>query len=251
MNLAEYQRAFMRVSLALEPSADDLVLLGDEARFRMYRHMIRTRLESMAKVAFHTTCSLTGEAAFSAAFARYLAEHGPRTPLIRDVIAGFGGFAEQDQVLLARSPESAAALRFERAKWEVAYQPGVFAQVGRDGVRELDFEGSLVLSPVLRVLDLEYPVHRGEPELRERRPLSLLVYRPPSSDDVRWYPTTPFFAALVRRAQASQAEPLSMTVRQTAGELARPLDQELLEELSDQLTLAMQRAVVAGVRSVA
>lgn len=252
MRLAEYQRAVMRVSFDLEPSASDLALLGDEQRFRMYREMIRGRLEDMAQIAFKLALAEVGEAAFRASFARFLAAGGVRSPYIREVVAAFGVFAAEDRALLDAAPDTARDLfLFEHAKWEVAYVPAQVPRIGDDGLRELDFEGYPVLNPVLRVLSLSGA-------LRERcevptAPLSgdgrfvLLVYRPHQGNDVRWWGVSPFFARLLAHFQSGERT-VADAVRGAADQERRAVDESLLEELATDLTLAVQRGVVLGVR---
>lgn len=249
MNLAEYQRAMIGDSFALEANEQGERALGNPERFRLYRHMIRTRLLGMAQVAFKQTLASCGERPFAACFERYLALHPPRSPLIRDVIAAFGAYARSDQQLLAGAPAQLPDLLcFELAKWTLAYQPCVRPKLGEDGVRELDFEGALVLNPVLALLRLAHPVHAaidGDPIAAAET--ELLVYRPDGVDEVRWYVADPLFAEIVRRAGGTE-ETLAELVRSVAGQQGRGLDGELLESLASSLTLALQRGVVVGVR---
>jgi hypothetical protein len=258
--LAEYQGTMLRVSFALEPAPEDLAALQDVERFRMYRAMIRNRLRDMAQVAFKLTLAQIGAAAFGACFDRYLAARPPRSPLIRDVVADFGPFALADGALLASGPAFLAdLLRFEEAKWRVAYAPAQRLVVGEGGVRELDFEGTPLLNPTLRALSLVYSVHTlvdtrepaREPgvdtgESLTPQPLTLLMYRPAAVDEVRWYVAEPFFAALLARAQGGQS--LAELVRAVAVEREVALDQALLEALATSLTLAVTRGVLIGVR---
>lgn len=252
MNLADYQRAVLRLSLALEPSAADLALLGDEARFRLYRHMIRSRLAGMAEVAFKGTYDLVGEPAMQASFARFLAEVGPRSRLIREVIADFGRFAQRDRSLLDRTPpETADLLCFELAKWEVAYVPAHYPALGERGLREFDFEGQAVMNPTLRQLRLAAPVLATcklspVPAIQGSH-FALLVYRPPALNDVRWWVVGAFFAALTQRLVRGDGS-VAEAVQAVAHDQQRAVDETLLDELATDLTLAVQRGVLLGVR---
>lgn len=260
MKLAEYQRAVMRVSFDLEPSASDLALLGDEQRFRMYREMIRGRLEGMAEIAFKLALAQVGEAAFHGSFARFLAAGGVRSPYIREVVAAFGLFAAEDRALLDaasnavpdRTPETTRDLfLFEHAKWEVAYVPAQLPRLGDDGLRELDFEGYPVLNPVLRVLSLSAALRElcevpTAPATADGR-FILLVYRPHQGNDVRWWGVSPFFARLLAHFQIGERT-VADAVRAAADQERREVDESLLEELATDLTFAVQRGVVLGVR---
>jgi hypothetical protein len=243
--LLAYQRALTRVSLAREPSADDLALLGDPARFRMYRAMVRNRLEGMARVAFARTLEAVGEGAFTACFARYLEQVPPASPLIREVSAGFAEFALAEGTLFHGAASHALdMLRFEQAKWRVAYSDVPQPRVGEDGVRELDFERAPVLNPLLRCLRLSHRVH--EPELRADLTL-LFVYRPAGVDQVRWYTAEPWFFELVEACLA-RSVPLAEAVRTTCERCALTLDESFLERLSGAIAVALERGVLVGSR---
>lgn len=251
MKLAEYQRAVIEASFAREPSNALFQSLGNPERFRIYRHMIRTRLNGMAHVAFARSAEALGAQLFDDCFDGYLADAPPKSGLIRDVIADFGPYVSRDRALLARGPLYLRdLLRFEESKWRLAYAPCVRPKVGVDGVRELDFEGVLVRNPVLVQLVLTYPVHTLEsvPQSLEAKPCTLLMYRPDGVDEVRWYAAEPLFAAILARATNTD-ETLVELVRNVAAQQQRALDEELLDTLSTSLTIALQRGVLVGVRS--
>ena len=249
MSLADYQRSFMRASFAAQPEERDLQWLGERDRFLLYRQMIRGRLLGMVRVAFKESEAHVGRAAFEASFSRFLDREPPRSRLLRDVVAAFGDFARRDRDLLDSAPAYLAdLLRFEECKWRVGYVKATFASEGEDGVRALDFAGVLVLNPTLVQLSLDYPVHRvGSDEPIERRPTHLLIYRPPGDDGLRWYAVKPFFAALIERGR-SQKEPLAESVRAAAEACGLAVDQALVEQLSSDVTLAVSRGVILGVR---
>jgi hypothetical protein len=248
VNLAEYQRAVLRVSYALDPRDGDFESLGDVERFRMYRAMIRNRLRDMAHVAFKQSLSALGATRFDACFDRYLEASPPRSPLIRDVVADFGPFARIDPLLREAVPAYLGdLLRFEEVKWRVAYAPAALPKIGEDGVRELDFEGIPVLNPSLVVLALEHAVHTLPAAPPAPSLLQLLVYRPPAGDDVRWYAAEPLFAEIVARARDG-THSLTDLVRAAAAHCGLLLDAALLDTLATSLTLALSRGVVIGVR---
>lgn len=249
MDLASYQRAFMRMSFAAEPEAEDLACVGASEAALLYRHMIRTRLLGMAKVAFRVSCELLGESAFDACFARSLAANPPTSPLIREVIAEFAPFARGDAALLASGPAFLTdLLRFEEEKWRLAYA------LSPDGIRaplaELDFVGAPVWNPLLSLLPLAHPVHTlssGVGAVLAAEPCDLFMYRPPTNDEVRWYKADPFFAALVRRSRAHPALSFGELIPGVAEARGVPVDHDLLESLATSLTLAVERGVLLGV----
>jgi hypothetical protein len=244
--LLAYQRAVMRVAFAPEPAAEDLARLEDVPGFGLYRHMLRTRLLGMSKVAFKNSFAALDAGAFEACFTRYLAERPPRSAFIRDVVADFGPFARADAQLLAAGPPFLCdLLAFEELKWRLSYLAGAYPR-GEDGLRELDFEGRPVWNFSLRVLPLRHAVHTSS-EAPAALPCDLLMYRPQAVDEVRWYVGDPFFVALLRRSLAHE-ETLAELVQRVAAERAQAIDAALLETLATSLTLALQRGLLLGVR---
>jgi hypothetical protein len=246
MNLADYQRTLVRLSFAREASEADFAEFADRARFVMYRQMIRSRLLGMARQAFQATMEVVGNQAFELAFERYLAASPPRSPLIRDAIADFGPFASQDSQLLSEAPAFAADLvRFEEAKWRVAYRKRV---LGEGAPREFDFSGVPVFNAALEQLSLAHRVHELEGGCCRAEPCQLLVYRPPQHDDLRWYVPDPLFSQVLSCARTQPATSLAELVRNASQLLGKALDEVLLEELASGVTLALQRGVLLGSR---
>jgi hypothetical protein len=248
MELTAYQSAFLRLSFALQPDERDLAAVGAREQALLYRHMIRARLLGMAKVAFKGALSALGEEPFAAGFARYLSEVPPHSPLIRDVIADFGHFARADALLTAGAPLYVDDLLcFEEHKWRLAYV--LAPDVERAALGELDFVGRPVWNPVFRCLSLAHPVHTLEAGAAAlaREPCELFMYRPPGSDEVRWYKADAFFAALVRASLASPERSLGELVPTLASAREVVVDQALLESLATSLTLAVERGLLLGV----
>ena len=239
MNLLEYQRAVLRLSLSLAPDAREL------PAFSLYRHMVRTRFVAMARVAFRRSWSLLGEAACEASFARFLDSPGPRSPILREVIASFGEHACADPTLLAQAhPAAVDLLRFELAKWRIAAADARTPPTWQ--VRELDFEGVLVPNPNLSSLALQHEVaEEGEPS-SALDPHTLLVYRREGEEHVHWYRAPALLADLL--APSAQHGQTLATLVQAAFARRREAPEELLEELAQALTVALERGVLKGVR---
>jgi hypothetical protein len=247
VNLREYQQAVVRVSLAEETPLAELSRLGEEQGFALYRHMIRTRLLGMTKIAFQHSHAAASAAAFEACFARYLAARPPQSPFIRDVVADFAPFARADAALLAEGAAFLSdLLAFEEHKWRLSYLAGAVPSLGEDGLRELDFEGRPVWNFSLRVLPLAYAVHVSS-SAPGQAAADLLMYRPHGVDEVRWYVGDPFFVALLTRSWTC-AETLAELVQRVAAGRAQAVDTALLESLATSLTLALERGLLLGVR---
>jgi hypothetical protein len=248
MDLLAYQRAFMRMSFAAEPNEHDLSAVGEREQALLYRHMIRTRLVGMAKVAFKATLGVVGEDAFARCFARYLAAMPPQSALIRDVIAEFGPFARGDlELALGAPPYLVDLLYFEEHKWRLAYLWAPALE--QAALRELDFAGLPRWNPVFRCLSLAHPVHDFASKAQgcAADPCELFIYRPAGSDQVRWYKADPFFAALARRSLANPRASFGELIPGLSEERGVTVDQALLESLATSLTLAIERAVLLGV----
>ncbi|MDB4975408.1 MAG: hypothetical protein JWN48_3749 [Myxococcaceae bacterium] len=236
MNLAAYQRAVLERAFALE---SEPVLPG----FELYRQLIRARFSSMAQVAFRRSWLLLGERACAESFARFLASHRPRSPILREVIASFGDFALDDRALLAGAAAWAPdLLRFEASVWRVASADD--RSLGE--LRDVDFEGVLVFNPTLVQLALQHDV--SEPT-RESVTLShtLLVYRRRGQDQVHWYRAPALLRELLALA-GEQERPLGELVRTLFAQRSAAEGEALLEELAAALTTAVERDVLWGVR---
>lgn len=248
MDLASYQRAFMRMSFAAEPDQGDLSAVGGREQALLYRHMIRTRLVGMAKVAFKALLEVVGEEALAHCFDRYMAAAPPRSALIRDVIADFGPFVRGDLELVRGAPAYLVDLsRFEEHKWRLAYLWAPSPE--QSALRELDFAGMPSWNPVFRCLSLAHAVHHFETKAAgsAAEPCELFMYRPAGSDQVRWYKADPFFAGLVRRSLANRRANFGELIPAVAAERGVTVDQALLEALATSLTLAIERGVLLGV----
>ena len=250
MNLVEYQRTVLRVCFDAEASPSDLESLGGSAVWTdVYRPMVRRRLRNMAKTAYGRALGEVGDAGFDASFSRFLVERPPASGLIREVIAAYGTFAQADTELLSgTAPHVAELFAFEQAKWEIGYVPGHYPAVGEQGVRDFDFQGEVVLNPTLRLLhfrhNVQTPAADGGCVAGETR---LLVYRPPEVDAARWFAVDHFPAVLFERWLGG-APAVADGIRAAATASGRAVDESLLGELSNVLTLAVQRGVVIGAR---
>jgi hypothetical protein len=211
-------------------------------------------------VAYRRSWALLGEAPCAASFARFLAETPPQSPIIREVILAFARFAERDEVLFEQAPPEARDLmRFEAAKWRVA---GAAAElcpparadastVGCEALREVDFDGVLVVNPTLQRLALEHVVDDEAARTGARELHTLLVYRRRDEDDVRWYRAPALLAELLVLAAGSEFA--QATLGALVAELVRRRGpapeqvEELLTILTGDLAVAVERSVLWGV----
>jgi len=243
MKLSEYQRAMVELSFA-----EREVMPEELAAFGLYRHMIRARLFAMAQVAFRRTWALLGDEACSASFSRYLALYPPRSALIREVISSFGAFAEVDVLLLgAGAAHAGDLLRFEGAKWRVGSAPFDSALMGAK-LREVDFDGVLVVNPTLEWLSLSFAVTEESAAASSH---TLFVYRRRDSDDVRWYRGSSSFAALLSLHSSRSGASLGSLVQElfSSGVFSGSDVGASLSDLAAELAVAVERDVLWGVLS--
>jgi hypothetical protein len=219
--LAAYQRAMVSLAFAEDDAHPHI------PGFALYREMIRARLFAMARLAYARSFSV---ADLEGGFARYLADQPPSSPLIREVIAGFGPYAEAE----AGPAYLPSLLRFETAKWQVASLPYPELEAG-----ELDFAGRLVVNPTL----LRVPLTHAVTEDDRADPHTLLVYRRPDDDGVRWS-RLPRLAELLAEDAPDQA--LSVRVSAYFARGGDSADEAGLTRLADELTVAVERGIVLG-----
>lgn len=252
MRLEDYQRALVSLSFAEAPA------LGAFGPLALYRDLVRSRLFAMARQAYRRFWASVGEPACNASYARFLAERPPTSPLIREVIGAFAPFAEGDRALFDRAPGHARSLlRFEAAKWRVAYAPDAAVEArasarGRNDndpndLRELDFEGVLVVNPTLELVEVEHAIdERGEAGAHAD-PHTLLVYRRPHEDDVHWYRGPVLLAELLAAGRTDESS-LGELVPRVLAARGQTADEPLLHELAAALAVAVERRVLLGVR---
>ena len=192
-SLTEVQRAFTRICLDLTPREEDLALLHDrDERWLLYRTMVRSRLFGMARSGLPRSAEAMGQERFDASVARYLAERGPRSRFIRDVVDELAEHAlpgwEGDPSL---PPHIGDLVRYETTKWRVATVPWEATPETSD---ELDFAGIPVFNPSVHTTSVRYRVDKQNEPLLE--PHLAVLYRKPGDAKIYHYVLNPEGAAL-------------------------------------------------------
>jgi hypothetical protein len=243
-SLEEVQRAFTRLCFDRVPSEADLALLHDDReRWLMYRKMVRSRLFKSVRSALPKTAELLGKKGFDRAMAHYLAEHGPRTRFIREVVHELLAHSleswERDPAL---PPHLADVARVEEAKWRVSSLPWTDVDAG-----EFDFEKPPVMNPTVRAVTLRYGVDKNmdAPE-KLAEPRLLLVYRKP--DDARLF--THALDPIESRLFTAWAEGASGAegARKVLAELGREADPAYVDALATLLGALIERKTILGSR---
>ena len=255
MTLTTLQQDLTAVCLAVTPDALQLGRLGahndSQARFLMYRRMVRRRIHDELRKACKRTVLAIGEEAFSRLFDAYMADPGPRTRFFHHLPVEFARVVLPSLQTASALPAHAAdLLRLEAARREVANLKGLAAHE-RDALRDFDFDQPVVLQPALRLLRLEYAVHELESgdEPCRKDPTLLLVFRARDDARVRHFVVNPvtfdILRAISKRSQAMK-EAVALVGRQRNLIVDGPFLEGLCAVLADfidaELILGCQRA---------
>lgn len=242
--LAEIQRAFTRVCFDETPREEDLALLhADRDRWLLYRGMVRERLHGMVRAGLPKTAALLGASRFDGAVSRYLAERGPRSRYIRDVVHELIEHAVPTWESDPCAPEHLCDLaRYEASKWRAA---SLEWEVEAHG--ELDFEAIPVFNPTLCAVTLRHRVDKDAqqpPRLEE--PHLALCYRKPEESRVFTYVLNAIGARLFTawRAGVTCAD----GARAVLSELGREPDARFIDGMAGVLADLIEQKILLGSR---
>lgn len=245
MTLLERNQAVTRVLFEAEPREADLAAIGSRERWLLYREMVRSRLVRTTGSALPRTRDALGEARFEALYARFLAEAPPTTRYLREVASRFADWALP--VLRAdddRPPWLPDLLRYEAARWTARY----LEPADDPPVVEFAFDRPAVLTPTLRLLDLEWDVSKPPPEGEPypQRPTVAAVYRDRDHRAAAWVPNAT--AAALLRVWLTGDFTMTEAVERVTEERGITITQSFLESLSGMLADFLERGLVLGSR---
>lgn len=153
--LADRIEAIRRVCFDAQPSASDLTALGDASRWLVYRELVRSRLVRVIEAALPRTQAAVGTDRLTAAIDDWLTTGGPKTRYFRRIPDELAEFA----IPIWRQtcdPWVADLARYEISSWFARHAPP-----DPKDVEELTFDKRPVVGTGVRVLRLDYPVHRS------------------------------------------------------------------------------------------
>ncbi|MDD9970835.1 MAG: hypothetical protein OXR73_31650 [Myxococcales bacterium] len=244
--LVALQQDVQQVCLATAPPSTALARLGDERIWLLYREMVRRRLYGELKNALRRTYAEAGEALFSDAFARHLAEDPPHDRRFYGIVACFAKtaiahFAQTE----AAAPHLADLARFEATRWEVSDLDGRLDS--SISVGELNFDGRPILSPALRVLSLRHAVHfkPRDGAYRSGR-FFLAVHRASDELPVRQWTLNRSTYELIRDLQANPDHTLTEAVQAVSRKLQVVVDEPFLDGLCTVLSDFVERRILLG-----
>lgn len=243
-DVASLQRAFARLCLAENPSEDDLSLLhANRERWLMYRRMVRSRLHGMVRAGLPKTAALLGKERFDAAISRYLAEQGPRSRYIREVVHELVAHALPHWTNDPSLPSHLGDLvQYEAAKWRAAS-----LEWAADPHGEFDFEAVPVFNPTLCVVRLHHRVDRdSESPPALDQPHLALCFRKPNTARVSTYVVNDIGGRLVQawRSGVSCADGARMVL----AELGRGPDKRFIDGMAGVLADLIESKIILGSR---
>ncbi|MEM9067638.1 MAG: putative DNA-binding domain-containing protein [Myxococcota bacterium] len=242
MSLADLERRAVEVCFARAPTDSDFEALGDAARWRIYRTMVRARLKRVCESALPRSVNALGADPFDALFVAWLDEAPPRERFFRAVPAEF--LAHSLPKLQDGPPWLADLARFEIATWKVKYAD----DAGAPATTEIAFDKAPVLTPALALLDVGWAVHkkRKEHDYAEG-PQHLCIYRNAKHQAVTME-LNPLARDLVTSWRFGDTT-LTERVQAVAQARETRIDERFIESLSAMLADFLERGIVLGSRA--
>lgn len=238
LSLRAYQEAALRVFFAAEPSERDLAALGSPERFRIYRGMVRHRLDKVVRAALPRTLRALGDERAAALIVAFLAQAPPRTRWFREVPEHFGAFALTcftDDL----PPYIAELCQFELARWTVQRLEAEPAA----SLVSLSFELPPAVTPALRRLRVQHRVDLAGDSPRAE-PANLAVYRRLDDRPSTWVLND--IAADLLDAFVEGTGSLAQRVQAVTWARDVAIDEVFLERLSALLADFLERGVLLG-----
>lgn len=237
------QRAMKRVCFDGSPSESDLkTLVGDPARMRMYREMVRMRLRELAESAFPATRKALGPETFQVETEKWLTARPPRSRYLRELAGEFSAWASDAWGARSDLPVYVAdLLKLEAAKWECIH--------GRDRipahVDEFDFAKVPLVDPGARLLLLGHAVHEIGEDAPRAGTFYVCVHRSKSHHGAELWNLNRMAFRLLEGWQRG-TETATATVARVLQEDGTNADAAFIEALGGVLASMIERDVVLG-----
>ncbi|MCC6216485.1 MAG: putative DNA-binding domain-containing protein [Polyangiaceae bacterium] len=213
------------------------------ARLELYRTLVHGRIRGALEVSIPRTLERLGPGGAAALVGRFLAERGSRSPYLRDVAREVVDFAAAAWAEDSTVPPYVADL----ARYElVGFDVGAAEDDEPAPERELAVVDGLRFQKAVRLLRLDYAVHRLEAEAPggpARGEHWLLAYRD-AGGSARLLELTAYGAAAIRRLLAGES--LADAARGAAADTHRSLDDASLAALASLLEELESRGALLG-----
>jgi hypothetical protein len=233
--LAQLEARWLRACLERDAESARLVAPAEAPRLRLYREMVRGRIEQLCADVLPRTRAALGAEDFEARVGAWLADVGPRSRFFRDLP---GLLAEH---LLAEGrlpPLPRDLLMLERARWHATIAPDAAP------ARPFALDAIPAPHPSLSVFEADHAVQFGGGDA-PRRTLLAVYRRPDLEVEVRW--SAPTFHGLLARWSRSE-EPAIDSVRAVLAAEGRAPTPAFVDEMSSFLAELLERGALIGSR---
>lgn len=236
-------RALRRVCFAPNIDLADLARLGP-GRWSLYRDLVRSRIEGALAEALPRTRDAAGAERFGRWIARWLDASPPRTRYVRELMPQFVAWRE------GLDGSDLPPCFDDLVRYEVAlHAVGLAPDPSPDALLAAPFEmhRPARFHPVLRRLDLRWPVHarhcEREPDA-EPAPCALLVYRDAQRFQAETLALSPVAARVVDAMREGGAVTAAVQRALAAEDLHAGAD--FIGSFADLLGDLMERGVLLG-----
>lgn len=226
-------------------------ILASPRRLGLYRQLVRHNVVNVVATMLertHARLDVHLPGAFDEAVSGFLAEHGPRTPHLRDVPGEFLAWAaprwRKDERVPAWLPEYA---EIELVDFTMAVAP---RPAPPPPLAEVTADRALVFGDPRVIVHLEWAVHlvpAGDLNaVPEKRPIHLLVYRD-AQHCTRYLDLTPLASVILERLFAGC--PLAQAMVEACESSGHALDDAVLAGAARLLADLGERGVLLGARA--
>jgi hypothetical protein len=241
--LADFQRAF---AAHLRAPASPVTPLGLESRgSRIYHELYFNNLNALLAGNFPVIQRSLGAPAWQALMRNFCQHHRPRTPLFTEIGQEFISFLDHGTRIAAPAWLSELA-HYEWIELDLQLSPTIATQSAAE------FEPlrmALTLSPLVRLLDYQWPVHRigpqWQPESLPEDP-TLLLARRDGQGNIRFSELSPLSFRLLERVESAPGITATTLLQQLAGEAGLPIDAKFVIEGEQLLARLLEQAALLG-----
>lgn len=188
--------AYVRNPATAPPPAD-----VPSARMRVYRELLYKNVDGSLSACFPVLKSILGQARWDDLVQRFFAEHRCHTPIYRELPGELLRWFDSAGATLDVPSFARELAHYEWIELALTIDPARIDDVAVDRHGDL-LAGIPAMSPLVRVLDYAFPVHRLSadyaPTVAPAGRTHLLVYRD-RRDDVRFMELNPLTALLLQR----------------------------------------------------
>ena len=220
-------------------------------RLQVYRELFIGNLQGLLAGSFYVLRSLYSEAGWEALVRDFYAEHPCRTPLFHHIAREFVDYLDKEREARPDDPPFLAELaHYEWVELDLDVAPEEAPLDGVDPGGDLG-PGRPVLSPLVRVLAYEFPVHRigpgFQPSAPAEEPTWLVAWRD-GNEVVRFSELNPLSARLLWCLREA-VEPGAELVARVARECGVADDESMVRAGLDQLRQWREQTILLGTQT--